>query len=190
MKKAFLFGSFSVVISLILFLSQPADAATYNVTINGSSFSPATLTITAGDTVVWENTDASDFPHTTTSDLALLDPNYWNGLLASQSDTFDHPFNTVGTFTYHDELDPMITGTISVVAPTVTEIRLESAGVQGGQFLFVATGLNVGKTNVLEASTNLTSWVTIQTAVAANTTLTFTNAATLPRRFFRLFQQP
>ena len=183
-------GRFGVLVSLVLAVARPAAATNTMVTVKGSHFSPAALTIELGDTVVWENTDASDFPHTTTSDLALLDPNYWNGLLASQSDTFDHPFNTVGTFTYHDELDPMITGTISVVAPTVTEIRLESAGVQGGQFLFVATGLNVGKTNVLEASTNLTSWVTIQTAVAANTTLTFTNAATLPRRFFRLFQQP
>ena len=56
--------------------------------------------------------------------------------------------------------------------------------------MFAASGLTVGKTNVLWASTNLTDWVAMQTNVAANASLTFTNAITLPHRFFRLAELP
>jgi plastocyanin len=174
---------------MIILAAKPTEAATYNVTINGSAFSPATLTIAVGDTVVWENTDAF-FSHATTSDLSASDLNYWNGWLFDEGDTFSQTFNNAGSFAYHDGLDPSVTGIITVTSSASPEIRLESAHLEGGQFLFVATGLNVGKTNVLEVSTNLTSWVTIQTTVAADTTLTFTNAATLPRRFFRVFELP
>ena len=62
-------------IGLILSIALPAEATTHYVTVNGSSFSPATLTIEPGDTVVWDNVDDL-FPHTTTSDLSMFDPNY------------------------------------------------------------------------------------------------------------------
>lgn len=179
-----------MVMSLILSVALPAQATTHNITVNGSYFSPAALTIETGDTVVWENTDNTDFPHTSTSDLALLDPNYWNGLMVSQGDTFDHTFNTVGVFSYHDEIDPTIRGTITVTLPVPPGILLVSTRQEGSQLLFTATGLTVGKTNVLHASTNLTSWVAMQTNVAANTWLTFTNPTTWPRRFFRLVELP
>ena len=192
MEKSFFAGglrtAFGLLISLILFLAPPAEAATHNVTVNGSSFSPAALTIEAGDTVIWENLE-DNFSHTTTSDLPFSNPNYWNGLMVNQSDTFAHTFNNVGTFTYHDKLDSG-TGTITVTLPAPPGIVLESPRKEGSQFLFEATGLTVGKTNVLQASTNLTSWAAIKTNVAATTSMTFTNATTLPRRFFRLIERP
>ena len=44
----------------------PARAAvTHRVTIDGSTFTPASLTVHAGDSVVWINADP--FPHTATS---------------------------------------------------------------------------------------------------------------------------
>ena len=188
MKKAFLSAGCGLLASLILSLALPAEATTHNVTVNGSSFSPAALTIEVGDTVIWENLD-DPFSHTTTSDLPFSNPNYWNGLMVNQSDTFAHTFNNVGTFTYHDQLDSG-TGAITVTLPAPPGIVLESPRKEGGQFLFEATGLTVGKTNVLQASTNLTSWVTIKTNVADYTSMTFTNATTLPRRFFRLMERP
>jgi plastocyanin len=48
-----------------------ADApkpATHTVTIEGTNFQPATLTVKAGDSVVWVNKDP--FPHTATSEDA------------------------------------------------------------------------------------------------------------------------
>ncbi len=188
MNRKFLSANFGLLFSLILAVALPAEAATHNVTVNGSSFSPAALTIEAGDTVVWENADAF-FSHTTTSDLPLFNPNYWHGVLVDQGDTFTLVFNNVGTFSYHDQLDAG-TGTITVTLPAPPGIVLASPRKEGGQFLFEATGLTVGKTNVLQASTNLTNWVAIKTNVADNASMTFTNATTLPRRFFRLMERP
>ena len=188
MKKAFLSASLGLLTGLIVSIALSAEATTHNVTVNGSSFAPAALTIEAGDTVVWENGDAF-FSHTTTSDLSIFDNNYWNGVLVDQGDTFAHTFNDAGTFTYSDQLDSG-TGTITVILAAPPGIVLASARQESSQFLFDATGLTVGKTNVLEASTNLTSWAAIQTNVADNASLTFTNTTTLPSRFFRLMELP
>jgi plastocyanin len=187
MKQAFLSGGCGLLASFFSF-ALPTEAAIYNVTVNGSGFSPATLTIEAGDTVVWENLD-DIFSHSTTSDLPFFDPNYWNGVMVDQGDMFAHTFNNVGTFTYSDQLD-IGTGTITVILPAPPGILLESPRKEGNQFLFDATGLTVGTTNVLQASTNLTSWTSISTNVAADTSMTFTNSTTLPRRFFRLIELP
>ena len=51
-RGSFSSGGFGVLTSLILLVALPAEAATYYVTVDGSSFSPATLTIEAGDMVV------------------------------------------------------------------------------------------------------------------------------------------
>ncbi len=189
MKKAVLSGSFGLIISLLLSLARPALAATYHVTVNGSHFSPAALTIEVGDMVVWEDQDNFGDPHTTTSTLPFLNPNYWRGILVDPGDTFAHTFSNVGAFNYFDEADTG-TGTITVILPAPPGIVLESPRKEGSQFLFDVTGLTVGKTNVLQASTNLTSWLAIQTNLATATAMTFTNTMTLPRRFFRLLELP
>jgi plastocyanin len=54
--------------------AAPQGAAvpkTYTVTIEGLRFSPATLTVTAGDRIVWINKDP--FPHTVTADAKAFD---------------------------------------------------------------------------------------------------------------------
>src|SRR5664279_4387404 len=104
MKKKLLFNCFGLLTSLFLAVALPAEAATTNVTVNGSIFSPDALAIEVGDTVVWENLDDT-FSHTTTSDLVFSNPDYWDGLMVNQFDTFAHTFNNVGTFTYHDQAD-------------------------------------------------------------------------------------
>ena len=186
-RTKFLSVGCGLLVTQFFTVALSGHAADHNVTVNGSSFSPATLTIETGDAVIWEN--AEDFPHTTTSDLSFFDPNYWDGPLASQGDTFSFTFNSAGTFTYHDQTSSG-TGTITVILPTSLAIVLEAPRIEGSQFLFDATGLTVGKTNVLLTSTNLTSWVATITNVAVATSWTFTNATVLPRRYFRLLEQP
>ena len=167
-----------------------AEAALFTVTVNRSNFSPATLTVSVGDTVTWENQDIFDDSHSATSDLPVLNANYWDALLVGAGETFDHVFNNVGTFTYHDNFDSGH-GTIIVQAVTVVPvIILNSPRKTASQFLFDATGLTVGKTSVLQASTNLTGWTAIKTNVANNASMTFTNAMTGPGRFFRLMELP
>ena len=73
----------------------------------------------------------------------------------------------------------------SVQAPIII---LESPRIEGGQFLFDATGLTVGKTNVLEHSASLGQWTAISTNIAAATSMTFTNSVTPGAHLFRVIE--
>lgn len=66
-----------------------------SVEISNFAFSPATLTIKAGDTVVWTNQDSVS--HTVTSDSGseLGSSTLGNG------QTYSRTFNTAGTYSYH-----------------------------------------------------------------------------------------
>lgn len=76
-------------------VALPAVAAprTHTVTIEGTSFSPQTITVKRGDRVVWKNKDP--FPHTATStDKAFDSGNIDEGkswtYVAAKSGTFDY----------------------------------------------------------------------------------------------------
>jgi plastocyanin len=77
------------------------------VTIKDFAYSPATLTISVGTTVVWENQDS--VPHTVTSDTGLFD----SGTL-SNGGTFSFTFTSPGTFNYGCTIHPYMHGTIIV----------------------------------------------------------------------------
>jgi plastocyanin len=90
------------------------DSATFQVDIVGASgsyyFSPATLTIPKGATVIWTN--MSNAPHPVDSDTnAFRSP---GNLL--RSDTFQMIFTSAGTYSYHCGLHPYMKGTITVTA--------------------------------------------------------------------------
>ena len=88
----------------------PAAAAPgASVTIANFSFSPASLTVSAGTTVTWTNNDST--AHTVTLD----DGSAASGDIAGGA-TFQHTFTTAGTFTYHCRIHPTMTATI-VVTP-------------------------------------------------------------------------
>ncbi|HEV2109612.1 MAG TPA: cupredoxin domain-containing protein [Thermomicrobiales bacterium] len=77
------------------------------VTIRDFAFNPPTLEIPAGTTVTWINEDQA--PHTATGDQGEFD----SGRLdpgQSYSQTFDQP----GTYAYHCDFHPEMTGTIIV----------------------------------------------------------------------------
>jgi plastocyanin len=82
----------------------PMEAA---VDIADFAFGPTEITIAAGGTVTWTNTD--DQAHTATSsgnfDTGSIDPD------ATASVTFDEP----GTFTYICSFHPFMTATVTVV---------------------------------------------------------------------------
>ena len=83
------------------------DAGGETVSIVNFAFDPAELTVPAGTTVTWENTDTA--PHTATAEDGSFD----TGRIAqnaSGSATFDQP----GTFAYRCEFHPDMQGTITV----------------------------------------------------------------------------
>jgi plastocyanin len=105
-----------VLVAALLVGTTPANAATTKtVRIYGSSFSPKSVTITAGDTIKWVNRDNDN--HQVYADhggfvSAILKPNQ----------SFSFTFRAAGTYTYKDELHPRIRGTIVVkgAPPTLT----------------------------------------------------------------------
>lgn len=102
--------------------------ATHTVDIVDFAFSPATLTITAGDTVTWTNLDAIE--HTATSTSGAFD----SGLLA-QNESWSLTFTTPGTYDYLCTPHPTMTGQIVVVAaaaPAPTTAPASSAPPAGG----------------------------------------------------------
>ncbi len=145
-------------------------------------FAPSTVAIHAGDTVTWYDDDAFDFFTQVTSDVPIGNPNYFSVSLDGTGDSESLTFTNAGTFGYHDDYGS--SGTL-IVNPPITLTNARSAG---GQFLFDAAGLIVGGTNVLQVSTNLTAWSSVQTNATGNSSATFTNAFTSNRRFFRLVE--
>lgn len=97
--------------------APPARAAEAHVTIVDFAFSPADVTVEAGDTVVWTNTGAA--PHTSTSDSGQADA--WDSGTLTTGQQFSRTFATPGTFTYFCAIHPFMRGTVTVRAqPTAT----------------------------------------------------------------------
>ena len=91
---------------------QPSDGGGAgggaNVTMEGIAFKPAEITINAGDTVTWTNEDSVG--HDVTGD------DFKSGAAGGlgNGDTFEHTFDTAGTFDYVCTVHPGMEGTVKV----------------------------------------------------------------------------
>ncbi len=86
----------------------PAPNTTVTITTNSSGafmFSPSTLTVAVGATVVWKN--QTQVSHTVIT-------NTFGGGFISPGATLSIKFTSVGTFAYHCSIHPYMTGTIIV----------------------------------------------------------------------------
>src|SRR5205823_8749489 len=90
---------------------QTASTAVVKIVDSGGSFafSPQSLTISVGTTVTWKNT--TQVSHTATSDDGTT---FDSGIIPSGG-TFSFTFTTTGTFGYHCNIHPFMTGTITVI---------------------------------------------------------------------------
>jgi plastocyanin len=84
-------------------IAIPAGAAA----LGKDAYMPGEITVAAGTTVTWVNTDA--VPHTTTSDGAG-----WNSGTLAAGGRFSFAFQTAGTFPYHCTIHPGMVGTVVV----------------------------------------------------------------------------
>ena len=92
-------------------VGQDVPGATL-VIVRDFSFTPATVTVPAGSAVVWLNCDAPGAPgHTSTGDQGG-----WNSPILATGEAFVHRFDQAGTFAYHCEPHPFMTGTV-IIAP-------------------------------------------------------------------------
>ncbi|MDP2650610.1 MAG: cupredoxin domain-containing protein [bacterium] len=95
--------------------SSPSTAANLEVVYTASGFSPKALTVKAGDTVVFKNNGGEDFwpasgPHPTHTNYPEFDAK--KAIPAGGSYSFT--FTRIGSWKYHNHLNPGSTGTITV----------------------------------------------------------------------------
>ncbi len=95
------------VLAIAVVMPSLGRAATVSVTIDNYAFAPKTVTVRAGDTIVW--TDRDDVAHTVTAlgngfDSGAVEPGH----------TYRHRFTKPGTYAYRCSLHPEMRGTILV----------------------------------------------------------------------------
>lgn len=76
------------------------------VFIQGSAFSPSSITVAANTTIKWINKDTA--PHTVTSDGGAF-----NSGTINTNGTFSHTFTAAGTYSYHCTFHPTMTGSVT-----------------------------------------------------------------------------
>lgn len=88
---------------------QPAagDASSVQVSIDNFQFTPPTLTVKAGTTVVFTNKD--DVPHT-----VVAESDAFRSKAIDTDEKYSYRFATAGTYKYFCSLHPKMTGTIMV----------------------------------------------------------------------------
>lgn len=92
--------------------TEPLSSTT--VSISESGFEPASVTINAGETIIWNNADTAT--HTVNSDPHPIHTTYppLNLGPISPGTSKSLSFPTPGTYTYHDHLNPSLKGTVIV----------------------------------------------------------------------------
>jgi len=150
---------------------------------------PATFTIQA---------EATDTPDDFVSDVEFFLGT--SDATNSIEDVFSTPYSTsvtnldAGIYTLiavaRDSHGWTATDAITITVSENAAVSLGSPRISAGQFLFDVTGLTVGKTNIVQASTNLSSWTAIKTNIAASASVTITNVPVTGRRFYRILQLP
>jgi plastocyanin len=95
-------------IAAVLLGAAPALAATETVTIDNYTYTPATLTVHPGDTVIWMNQDS--IPHTVTA----LDGKSFDSGAIDPGDSWKFVFTKAGHFAYRCAIHPDMRGVIDV----------------------------------------------------------------------------
>jgi plastocyanin len=93
-------------------VTGPTQTVTITTDSSGTfTFSPKSLTIPAGTTVIWKNTTQT--PHTVTSNDGKTF-NSGDSTPVAPSTTFSFKFMSAGTFAYHCDFHPYMVATIVV----------------------------------------------------------------------------
>ena len=101
------YGAAAVQQSSSVTVTAGSSPTTHYIDIQNYAFSPSTITINVGDTIVWTNYDAAS--HTVTSDDGIF-----NSGSITQGNTWSYTFTNAGTFGYHCSPHPGMTGTVIV----------------------------------------------------------------------------
>jgi plastocyanin len=105
----------AVLVLLATPLAPPAAAATQTVMMQDYAFTPASLTVRAGDTVTWMQHDTA--PHdvvTTSAPVAFHSPQL------SPGQSWSYTFRTPGTYAYYCSVHPDMRAQVTVLPAATT----------------------------------------------------------------------
>lgn len=86
--------------------STNSAPASQTISVANFAFAPASLTINAGETITWQNSDA--VAHT------IVSPGLFSSPVLNQGGKFSYSFVTPGQFQYHCGIHPTMKGVIIV----------------------------------------------------------------------------
>ena len=98
----------TALLSTLILCSSSLFAAEHNVEIKGMVFSPATLSVEVGDTVIFTNMDS--MPHTGTA----TDDSFDTGIL-NQGESGTVEVSAAGTFDYFCAVHPSMVGQLTTI---------------------------------------------------------------------------
>jgi len=115
----------AIIAPFLVFHPTIARAATVTVTVGkgGFFFTPSSVTIHTGDTVVWTWSSSG---HSSTSGSPGMPTGLWDSGILNQGATFMHTFNTAGSFPYYCTVHGSCCGMVGTV--TVTPAVTSSLG--------------------------------------------------------------
>ncbi|MFI9383778.1 plastocyanin/azurin family copper-binding protein [Kutzneria sp. NPDC052558] len=93
--------------------SPAAESAAIAVDIKNYAFTPASITVSPGDTVTWTNEDTA--PHTVT---VTSGPVKFASPTLQQGQTFSYTFTQAGTYSYYCAVHPDMKATVTVQGAT------------------------------------------------------------------------
>jgi len=106
--------------------ASTAPSATATVRILSTKFTPASVTITAGDAVTWRNDD-------TKNHQVVANGGQFASPILAPGKTYSHTFGSAGKFAYHDALHPTLKGSVTVKgAPAVVTLAASAPVVRYG----------------------------------------------------------
>jgi plastocyanin len=122
-----------------LVVAPAGSAATKGVSIKRSSFSPATVNITAGDTIRWKNDDTRNHQVVSTTGT-FVSP------ILGPGGTYSFKFEVAGTYRYRDALVPTSVGTIKVAgAPPAVSLATSLPQITYGTRITLSGQINSKK---------------------------------------------
>ncbi len=95
--------------------TPPAAVTPKEITVSSAGFSPSTLTVPVGTSVVFKNTEESQhWPASDPHPAHTIVPGFDAKKGLKNGETYSYTFDKVGTFSFHDHLNPGFKGSITV----------------------------------------------------------------------------
>ncbi len=97
--------------------ATPGGGGTNMVSLKNTAYSPRSITVRAGTTVLWENDEASAIPHTVTSGAPNTPSGAFDSGTLNPTQKFQFTFTTPGTFNYFCRIHGAAMTGVVVVTP-------------------------------------------------------------------------